>query len=574
MDHDRPNRPPPLIVGRRSFLIGGAGLVLLAACSDSKSSDGAGANNTAEAVDPDDLAPRERPTARLPHGAFGFPSPFSSNGGFGYIQMSLLYDTLLWKDGEGTLLPWLAADFERSDDDLSYTFELRPDLAWSDGEPLTAGDVAFTFQYYADQEALPPPVIIQPPPGVASVEATSPSTVVITLKAPDVTFAEQVAGALPVIPEHVWSKITDPSAAQDIEVLVGSGPYRLESYSGDGGPLLYTAVDEYFLGRPFVKRIEFTEVDDEFTALLAGSLDSGGGSGVRDDVLAQFEDDSAFGILTEQGNTTSALYWNLSKGGALADARFRRACAKAIDRQDLVARLAGGNGAPGNPGFLGPDNPFVIDVEQYDLDVEGANALLDDAGYSRTGDGVRTDADGAPLSFGLLIANTEEALAELLKAALAEIGVEVEPNLVEVGPALYGGKLSGGYEMAVLGYPGPSAGGPNAEPDLLRQVFSSASPPSLTSATGYTDPEFDDLAARQQRTFDETERQRLVAEMQTILARDIPVLPLYYPDSVVVFRKSVLEGWYLTPGQFPTPNDNKHLFITGVTAGTTIRPIR
>ncbi len=565
MDHD-------LTMDRRRFLLGSASVLLLAACSDADSDGGSGPTTTATGGGPDEPAPRERPTARLPHGAFGFPSPFSSNGGFGYIQMSLLYDTLLWKDGEGTLLPWLAAEFERSDDDLTYTFELRPDVSWSDGMPLTAADVAFTFSYYATQEALPPPVIIQPPQGIASVEATSPTTVVITLEAPDVTFAEQVAGALPIIPEHVWAGITDPAAEQDLAILVGSGPYRLETYTGDGGPLLYTAVEDYFLGAPFVERIEFTEVADEFTALLAGDLDSGGGSGVRDDVLAQFEDNAEFGILTESGTTTSALYWNLTRGGALADVAFRQACAKAIDRQDLVARLAGGNGAPGNPGFLGPDNPFTVEVEQHDLDLDGANTLLDDAGYLREGEAVRTGPDGAPLSFGLLIANTEEALAELLTTALAEIGVELVPNFVEVGPALFGGKLSGGYDMAVLGYPGPTAGGPNSDPDLLRRVFSSESPPSLTSATGYADPEFDELAAQQRTTFDEGERADLVSQMQEILARDLPVLTLYYPDTVLVFRTSVLEDWYLTPGQFPTSNDNKQLFVTGVAAGTTVRP--
>ncbi len=92
-------------------------------------------------------------------------------------------------------------------------------------------------------------------------------------------------------------------------------------------------------------------MEDEFAALLARSLDAGGGSGIRDDVLAQFEDDPSYEILVQRGATTSALYWNLSRGGALADVTFRRACAKAIDRQDLANRLAGVNGVPGEPGF-------------------------------------------------------------------------------------------------------------------------------------------------------------------------------------------------------------------------------
>ncbi len=563
------------LLDRRRFLLGAAGsagALLLGACSDSKSPKaGSGSNMRAPSDDARALAPTGRPTLRLPHGAFGFPSPFASNGGIGYIQMSLLYDTLLWKDGKGTVQPWLASRFERSADNLTYTFGLRRGLKWSDGSPLTADDVVFTFDYYKKQRALSPAVIIQPPQSVASVRANGPATVVVTLQSPDVTFAEQVAGALPIVPKHVWSSIADPSSAQKIAQLVGSGPYRLKTYTGDGGPLLYLAADDYFLGRPFVKRVEFNEVDDEFAALLAGAIDAGGGSGVRADVLAQFEHNPSFAMLTDRGTSTFPLYWNLKRGGALADVKFRRACAMAIDRKDLVTRLAGGHGQPGNPGFLGPTNPFATKVEQYALDVRGANSLLDAAGYTRSG-GTRKGADGSPLSFELLISNEQAPLAELLKTDLARIGVEIKPKPVQVGPALFGTKLSGGYDMAVLTYPGPSPGGPDADPDVMRQVFSSKSPPSLTSATGYTNAKFDDLANRQHTTFDKSRRKDLVAQMQRIVAQDLPVLPLYYPDEVLVFRKAVLDRWYFTPGQFPTANDNKQLFVTGVSAGTKIRP--
>ncbi|MBA3605919.1 MAG: hypothetical protein H0W46_08110 [Acidimicrobiia bacterium] len=510
---------------------------------------------------------------RLPQGAFGFPSPFSSNGGPGYVQMSLLYDTLLWKDGAGELLPWLAESFERSADGLVYTFQLRPDLTWSDGTPLTAEDVVFTFEYYAAQESLPPPVIIQPPQGIAAVTATSPSTVEITLDGPVVTFAEQVAGALPIIPRHIWASIADPVAVQDPALLVGSGAYRLESYAGDEGPLLYVANDDYFLGAPFVQRLEFTAVEDQFSALLVDAVDAGSGDGVRADVLAPFEGDDRFGTITTRGTSTFPLYWNLTKGGPLADVQFRRACALAIDRNDLVTRLTGGSGEPGNPGFLGPDNPFRADVEQYEFDVTAANELLSKSGYAMGEGGTRIAPDGAPLRYELLVSNLDLPLAELIVVALAQIGVAITIKAVEVGPALFGTKLSGGYDMAILIYPGPSAGGPNADPDLLRQLFSSTSPPSLTGASGYVNPAFDDLAARQLVTLDETERGELVADMQQILAEDIPVLALYYPETVLVFRTDVLADWYFTPGAYPTAGNNKQLFITGLSSGREIRPI-
>lgn len=511
---------------------------------------------------------------RLPFGAIGFPSPFSSNGPPGYVQMSLLYDTLLWKDSTGEPLPWLAESFERSDDDLTFTFELRPDVLWSDGTPLTAEDVVFTFDFYAGLEGLPPPVVAQAPQGIASVTASGPTTVAITLESPDVTFPEQVAGTIPIIPRHIWEGITDPAAEQDVAILVGSGPYVLDSaYEGDGSPLLYIAKDEYFLGTPFVERIEFTEIEDQFAALLGDAVDSGAGTGLRDDILGPFENDDRFGILTSQGQSTTGLYFNLTKGGALADAGFRRACAMAIDRQDLVDRLAGGNGRPGNPGFLGDENPFVADVEQYAFDVEGANTLLDDAGFARADGGGRQGPDGAPLSFELLVSNLETALGELVSAALGEIGVETTIRAAEPGPGIFGAKFSGQFDMVLLGFPGPSAGSLNGDPDLLRRVFSSEAPPSLTSAVGYANPAFDELAAEQRVTFDEDERATIVAEMQALIAEDIPIVSLFSPDSTFVFRTDVLEEWYRTPGRYPIDIDNKQLFVTGLSTGVTIRPI-
>lgn len=518
-----------------------------------------------------------RPTVRLGFGAFGFPSPFASNGGPGYQQMSLIYDTLLWKDGSGKLRPWLAKSVQRSADGLVFTFELR-DVKWSDGMPLTPDDVVFTFDYYKAQESLSPPIIIQPPRGVAKVTATGPKTVEVTLDSPMVTFTEQVAGALPIIPQHVWSSVSgDPSEAQDLSVLVGSGAFRLDSYNGDQGALLYIARDDYFLGRPFVKRIEMNPTGDELAALMAGDIDAGGSftTGLRPEALAPFRNDASFGVISEKGNFTSPLYWNLKRGGALADAKFRQACARAINRKDIVQRFTGGNGEPGNPGFLAPTNPFYVKVkDQYAFDRKAADRLLDAAGYKRGGGGARQGPDGAPLSFELLTANDPQStgLADVVKASLNAVGIELTIKAVQIGPQLFGTKLSGNYDMAILVYPGPAAGGPNADPDLLRQLFSSKSGSGLTAASGYQNAEFDDLAEKQLTTSDEAERKKIVAQMQEIVARDIPVLPLYYEDTFQIFRKKVLDSWYFTPGEFPVALNNRQQFITGRKTGLKIRP--
>ena len=564
-----------LAMDRRRFLLalaGTAGAVVLGGCGGSGGGPGTATNFT-PGDDPGSLAPAERPTVRLAQGALGFPSPFASNGGPGYNQMSLLYDSLLWKDGTGALLPWLASSHRVSEDHLTHTFELRDDVTWSDGKPFTSDDVVFTFEYYEAQESLSPPVLVQPPQGIAKVSAPGPTTVEIVLEQPLVTFAEQVAGALPIIPRHIWESVDDPGAELDPKVLVGTGPYRLESYGDDGGPMLFEARDDYFLGTPFVKRIEMTPADDPFAALLSGAGDAAAGFGLRDDVLAPFQRSDEFGIAAENGTWAHALYFNLGRETALSDKRFRKAFAMAVDRKDLVDRLAAGKGVPGSPGFLSPSSPYFTPVPQYDHDVAGANALLDQAGYQRGPDGVRRHPDGSPLRFELRFDGAQVALSEILVAALREIGVELAPRPVQIGPELFGNKLFGGYDLVVLPFPGPAPGGPNADPDVLRVLFSSEVPPSLTGATNYVNRAFDELAEKQRLTFDDAERRRMVGEMQAMIAEDVPVLPLYYPERFLVFRRRVLDQWYFTPGQYPTVDDNKQLFVTGVKAGTQIRPI-
>jgi peptide/nickel transport system substrate-binding protein len=378
------------------------------------------------------------------------------------------------------------------------------------------------------------------------------------------------------VPRHIWSTVDDAAMADDAALLVGTGPYRLESYSRGEGAYLFTARDEYFLGTPFVERIEEQPVADELTALVAGELDAGGPQPLRGagpEALAPFRAGPDFGVLEGPQDSTSGLYWNLAEGGALADVRFRRACAMALDRDDLVERVLGGNGEAGNPGFLPPSHPSYTEVEQYPFDLDAANRLLDDAGYGRTGEeAVREGTDGRPLRFSLLVGSQPPSpVTELVVGSLRAIGVELTPEGVD-RPTRDARTASGDYEMAIIDY-----GGLGGDPDYLREVYSSLVPRRFQSTSGYANPELDDIAQRQLVTLDDDERSQLIEQMQEIAAADVPLLPLYYPTSFHVFRKSTFDQWYFTPGGFanriPTVF-NKQVFITGLQIGTEVRPIQ
>lgn len=558
---------------RRTFLtasLGTAGVIVLGACSDEEDSASPG-TTAANGEDPAGLEPAPRPTVRLPGTDSGFPSPFAYMRGGGYVQMSYLYDSLLWNDADGEVMPWLASEFEPSDDGLTYTFVLRDDVTWHDGRPLTPEDVVFTFDYFAAQ-TLSPQVIVQPSQqgGVAEVVATGGQNVEFRLDAPDATFLEFVAAAVPIVPRHIWEAVPEAARATDPALLVGSGPYRLESYTPGEGAYLYTANDEYFLGRPFVARIENIPVGDDLNALLAGEIDAASGAGLRPEVLAPFEADDAFDSLEgDPGASQIGLYWNLAQGGALADAVFRHACARAIDREDLVERLFGGNGTPGNPGWIPPGDPAHVDVEQYPFDPDAANQMLDAAGYSREGTGTRLDPDGQPLQFALLTTSPPSPVTDLIVGSLAEIGVELEPEALDT-PTFNQRVLAGEAEMSLIG-----SGGMNGYPDYLRRVY--ASDTRLTQhAQGYVNPDVDRLCQEQLTTLDEDDRQEILGQIQELVATDLPLLPLFYPTPYYIFRPETFDAWYYTPGglggNIPTAT-NKQVFVTGLPTGTDIRPI-
>ncbi len=514
-------------------------------------------------------------TVRLAGGTFGFPSPFAYIGGPGYVQMNFIYDTLVWKDDSGRLLPWLARSVSRSPDGRTYTFQLRDGVRWHDGRPLSAEDVAFTFNYFAKQSL--GPLLIAQAFNVRGARATGPLTVEVMLEIPAVTFLHSVAGAVPIIPKHIWQSISNAPAAQDLAVLVGSGPYRLKSYSAGEGSYLYLANDSYFLGRPFVNRVELVPVDDELVALQAGQTDVGetAPEGVSPDALASFRANPAFGIVQQTGDFMFPLIWNLGKGGALADVRFRRACALAIDRSAVVSRLVGANGEPGNPGFLPRGHPYHVDVEQYSFDPAAANRLLDSAGYRRTSPGAPRQApNGRPLSFQILAGNAPvPPVIDLIIPALRNVGVEMSTKAVDL-PTLFSLAQQDSDELALTLYPGPQGASPDADPDTIRAYYSSNVKGRLEGAQGYVNPEFNRLADAQLITADVAKRRQMIARMQHIIASDLPALPLYYSTLFTVFRKSAFNQWYYTPGGLGSglPSAiNKQALITGAKTGMTIR---
>ncbi|MDQ4132591.1 MAG: ABC transporter substrate-binding protein [Actinomycetota bacterium] len=564
-----------LVMRRRTFLKGMAGVAgaaVLGACSSAQEGGGGVGGTTLRVRAWTD---------------FGYPTPFTYTAGPGYWKQSLLFDTLTWPDSTGQQLPWLAESYQQSEDGLSYTVQLR-DVQWSDGRPLTARDVAFTYEYYTEpgdfytgKRQIFTPLLIGVPRRGADVVPQGDRTVEFRLPRPDATFLQYVLGTMPIVPEHVWSTNDNPMAARDPRFLVGTGAYSLESREVAQDVEVYAANDRYFLGRPFVRRIDMVGAEDPLTALRAGELDGAATEveGAPNELLAPFQNNPEFAILSKQGAWGFPLFFNLSRGGALGDVRFRRACLHALNRPEMVRRLLTGNGKEGSAGFVSPDSAYYNgDIRQYPFDPAEAGRLLDEAGYRRAGNSMRRNPDGTALRYTLRIPElVSAALAELVAANLNEAGIDVELQRVEL-VRLFGLKTAGDYDLLMTSFPGPAGTGPGGDPEFLRGVYHTPPPdgrPPMQNATGYSNPQVDRLLDEQLATVDFEARKRLVGEIQRIVADDLPVAMLYYPTLFFIYRPRVFDQWYYTPGGFGPGIDtdvyNKQAYITGRKVGTEVR---
>ena len=497
---------------------------------------------------------------RLPGGGYwGHPSPFGFSRGPGYMRASLIFDTLVWRDASGQTIPWLATDWTRSDDGLTWTFTLREGVTWHDGQPLTVDDVVFSFQTYLDHPELV--WFMAQADVIDSVAAVGDHQVAIALKQPYAPFLQTTAEALFIFPRHIWENVADPKAYAEPEAFVGSGAYRLVEYSQAEGTYLFEANPDFFLGAPYVARIEFVPTSDNILALINGDIAAFDQFGsITEDMLAPFQSDP-FAVKTAPGEWGMFLYFNLEADTPLQDARVRQAIAHAIDRDALLERVLFGFGEVGSPGFLPPANPFHNpDLPDYARDIDRAKALLAEAGY-----------DGTPIK---LAYSTDWIMAsprvvEIIQDGLSAAGIPIEQVVMDQATIDTAGS-QGDYEMMLVGY-----GGLGGDPDLLRRTFATASQMSgFARARGYSNPDFDALAASQIGLTDTAERRTALDQMQAILAEDLPVLPLYTTARVVVFNTDVFDNWTFTPGGWgggiPMPY-NKHQFITGMETGLDIR---
>jgi len=432
-------------------------------------------------------------------GDWGYPSPYAHySRGPGYLRMSFIFETLVWKNAT-EFIPQLAYAWSYSEEENSYTFKLREDVKWHDGADFTAEDVVFTYEYTEEH-----PYQWVDNSIVDSVQAFDEHTVKLYLSQSYAPFFQDVAGAQPILPKHIWESVPTPEEFLTLEAVIGTGPYMLADYSKEHGTYLYKANDSYYLGQPVVKEVRFVKVAAEMTpaALKEGSVDS---ASIPAEVVYDINA-AGLTVITSPPSWNGKLTINHQKE-PLSSKEFRQALAYAIDREALVQVVFRGNAVAGSPGMLPPTSVWYNpDTPQYQCDPDRAKQLVEGLGYSL--EDSHFVRDGQPLKLSLIATADYKDLGQFITQQLEQVGIEIDFQTLE-GKTVDARVGAWNFDLSIL------------ERTTLGEWFNSAR---------YTaDAELTRLLNAQLTEMDPARRKDMVFQVQELYAEDLPALTLYYP---------------------------------------------
>lgn len=486
------------------------------------------------------------------------------DNGLSSLAFQNMFDALLGIDAKGNLYPLMTKAMPAvSSDNLAYTFNLRNDIKWTDGQSVTSDDVIFTYRLMYDPAyaAVRSPFRGQLAKIIASVTGPDPYTVVIKLTGVSAPFLVNYA-TRPILPKHALGSLTPAqfnSAPFNDAPQPSFGPFKFVEWK-KGDHLTLTRNDACYRGAPYLDTWVWKTVPDTnnyLNSLKTGEVDVG-----------RFFSWGLFGDIQAAGNLETDVFPNASgtrwlfnmdpskPGGTLfTDKAVRQALAHVVDRKGMVASIYFGKGAIPAVTDLPPISwAFNADAKpQYDFDLKKAAQMLDDAGWKVGPSGVR-EKNGVQMKFDILapVESPEwTGTAQIIQQSLKQVNVIGNANIIPFNQLL--AKVSTSRDFSTSIYRSFTE---FPDPDMTLMYDSANTAVGGLNGGYYKNPQADALMEQANATNDQTKRKQLYFQVQNILNEDLPSVPVNVWNSMWVRNKRVqnfsIKSGNLGPGTYGT----------------------
>ena len=432
---------------------------------------------------------------------------------------NLIFDDLLSRGDNLDVAPGLAERWEIPDP-LTYVFHLHHGVKFHDGRPLTSRDVKWTFDSLLQGRIRSTKAAVYR--FVDRIDAPDDYTVVFHMKEPSATLLWNLSdGAVGIVPYGSGNEMSVHP--------IGSGPFKFVSAETDK-EVIIERNDGYWGDKAKLARVRFAVVPDATTRALElrkGSADATINALTPDTVLA-LEREPSLAVERAPGTVLAYLGFNL-RDPVLKDARVRQAIAYALDRRPMIQYLWRGAAQPARSVLPPQSWAYEGNVPPYGHDSDKARALLDSAGYP--------EVNGERFHITMKTSTDENTrlMVAVMQQQLREVGIVLDIRSFEFA-TFFADVTHGAFQMYGLRWIGG-----NEDPDIFEYAFHSAKfPPNGANRGFYSNPNVDALIDKARREVDPKVRKPIYAELQRILAEELPYIDLWYLDNVLVHNKSVV----------------------------------
>jgi peptide/nickel transport system substrate-binding protein len=485
-------------------------------------------------------------------------NPFLGIMGTSFELWHLNYDYLVGFDA-ATLkpAPELAKSWDVSADGKTWTFKLQEGVSWNDGTPFTAKDVAFTYNYIAENQF---PNVAVYTDRIVSAKALDDTTVEVQCSTPK---ANILAMPVVILPEHIWSTLDPKDVATKYAndpPIVGTGAFKVVEWKRKKYVRL-VANKDYWGGAPEVDELMFityTNADTMVSDLRAGTI-----AGAINIPAAQFKLlEKVKGITANQGTS-----WKFTELGmncydspnsmgnpVLLDQQFRQALNWAVNRDDVVKTAFLGYASPGSTIII-PNSRFHWEppsASVFGYDPDKAKQILEQAGYKDVdGDGFREDKQGDKLELCLQVPTDypqNERTAKLAVGWFAAVGIKVNLEMVDAGvliDAQYnykGDTYAPDYDLYIWYWTG------DVDPNFMLSIYTPQQIEGWNDCL-WTDKEYTKLQEQQITELDEATRIATAQKMQQIFYEQCPYIVWAYPTMLEAYNTDEWAGWVKSPAE-------------------------